>query len=263
MQLDRVRALVSGASGGIGGALIRQLVAGGASVLLAARDPLALAELSPPVADACLDTFAGDLTLADAREALAEVAAGHRVNVLVNLMGINELSLLADQPSERVETMIDTNLTAPVLLTRQLLPVLRDNAPAQVVNIGSAYGSIGHPGYAAYCAAKFGLRGFSEALRRELADTDIDVLYVAPRATDTAMNGDDARALNAALGNKEDSPAWVAERIVNAMRRGRKRTYLGWPEKLFVRVNDVFPRLVDNVLARQLETIKNHIRGTP
>ena len=71
MQLDRVRALVSGASGGIGGALIRQLVAGGASVLLAARAPLALAELSPPVADVGRDTVAGERTVADAREALA------------------------------------------------------------------------------------------------------------------------------------------------------------------------------------------------
>jgi short-subunit dehydrogenase len=57
-----------------------------------------------------------------------------------------------------------------------------------VVNVGSTYGSIGYPGYASYCATKFALRGFSEALRRELADTRVGVLYVAPRATRTSMN---------------------------------------------------------------------------
>jgi len=60
---------------------------------------------------------------------------------------------------------------------------LRSRSEAAVVNIGSTFGSIGHPGFATYCASKFGLRGFTETLRRELSDTGIQVFYIAPRAT--------------------------------------------------------------------------------
>ena len=79
------------------------------------------------------------------------------------------------------------------------------------MNVGSIMGYLGYPGHAAYCASKFALRGFSEALRRELADSPVRVLYLAPRATRTAMNGAGICALNAELGVAMDEPAAVAK----------------------------------------------------
>lgn len=93
-----------------------------------------------------------------------------------------------------------------MLLTHALLPLLQRAPEAAVVNVGSAFGALGHPGFTAYCASKFGLRGFTEALARELADGKIRVLYLAPRVTATAMNDSRVEALNTALGHVVDPP---------------------------------------------------------
>ena len=141
------------------------------------------------------------------------------------------------------------------------LPLLKQADSAMVVNVGSTYGSIGYPGYASYCATKFALRGFSEALRRELADTRVSVLYVAPRATRTSMNSAAAQALNVALKANVDDPQAVASAVVHAIAGDRRELYLGWPERFFVFLNHLLPALVDAALRRQLPVIKRHARA--
>ena len=152
-------------------------------------------------------------------------------------------------------------MTATLQLTHLLLPLLREQPRALLVNLGSTFGSIGYPGFATYCASKFALRGFSEALRRELADTHIKVLYVAPRATRTAMNSVEVVAMNDALKVSMDDPQAVAAQIVQAIMAEREELYLGWPEKLFVRLNSLLPRLVDQALRKQLPVIKRFARA--
>jgi short-subunit dehydrogenase len=130
--------------------------------------------------------------------------------------------------------------------------------------VGSAFGSIGHPGFTGYCATKFGLRGFTEALQRELADSGIQVKYFAPRATETTINSSDVVQLNQQLGNSMDSPKWVAEQLMKQLKSNELRRFLGWPERIFVRLNGVFPALVDMGLKSKLTLIelmavgKNH-----
>ena len=97
------------------------------------------------------------------------------------------------------------------------------------------------PYAAAYAASKFALRGFSEALRREMADTGVGVLYVAPRATRTSMNSAQAVALNSALKVAMDPPESVADAVLRAIELDRSELYLGWPEKFFVRLNGLLP----------------------
>ena len=143
------------------------------------------------------------------------------------------------------------------MLVHDLMPHLRDAMEPVVLNIGSTFGSIGHPGFSAYCASKFGLRGFSEALRRELADTPVRVCYLAPRATRTELNGPRVDALNSALGVQSDAPVLVAAEVLRALQEpARFRIFLGWPEKLFVFLNSLLPRLVDQALRKQLPVIK-------
>ena len=127
-----------------------------------------------------------------------------------------------------------------------------------IVNIGSIFGSIGHPGFAAYCASKFGLKGFTEALQRELHGSSIRVLYLAPRATHTDLNSMAVTALNEALGNNVDSPEQVAKALMDILASKRRQQYLGWPENLFVRLNGLFPGLVHNALVRKLHIIRHH-----
>ena len=260
MRLSDTRILLTGASGGIGQALVEGLCAEGAKLLLAGRQADALSALSRrfpgqvAVVQADLRTHEGR----DAVEAAVRRLGG--VNCLVNAAGVNQFALLERQDEDAIADLLAMNVTATMQLTRRMLPWLRQAQSALVVNVGSTFGSIGYPGFAAYCASKFAIRGFSEALRRELADSRIKVLYVAPRATHTAMNAAPVVAMNDELNVAMDPPREVAAQIIEAIRREREELYLGWPEKLFVKLNGLWPRIVDQALRKQLPTIQRFAR---
>jgi short-subunit dehydrogenase len=259
VRLEGATCLLTGATGGIGAALAERLAEAGARLVLSARNRERLERLAATLpASAVAAVVACDVTTDAGRDALADAARLHGVSCLVNVSGSNRFGLLGDVPAGELAALVDVNLTAPMLLTRALLPELQRADEALIVNVGSTFGSIGFPGYVAYCATKFGLRGFTEALARELADSSVRVLHVAPRATRTTMNSSAAVAMNAALGNAEDDPARVAQRIVGAMRKGRRQLVIGWPEGLFVRINQILPRIVDGALRKQLPLIKRH-----
>ena len=259
MQLEGSVCVLTGATGGIGMALATRLAAAGSRLILSARDEPRLATLTAGLGTkAVAGWHAGDLTAADHQEALAALAIRHDARVLINLSGANRFGLLADQSPADAASMLSTNLIAPIQLTQRLLPHFASRVEAAVVNVGSAFGSIGYPGYALYSASKFGLRGFSEALRRELAGGPVRVLYVAPRATRTSMNSAAASAMNAALGNAEDPPDLVARHIVQTILWNRPDSTIGWPERFFCRLNQTAPKLVDRAVARQLDIIRRH-----
>ncbi len=258
--------LLTGATGGIGRALARTLAEAGAQLLLVARDTVALEQLGRalPCAGAPHRWLAADLTQAGAREQVREFCADTAVSVLINNAGTSELNFLQDTLPETIERQFALNLTAPVLLTRLLLPKLLTQQSALVLNIGSAFGSIGYPGFSVYCASKFGLRGFSEALRRELADTGVGVLHVAPRATRTALNSERVVAMNQALGNAMDDPLQVARQVLQCLERDRRGTVvLGMPERLYAVINAVLPAVTDRALRKALPVIQRFARQQP
>ncbi|WP_460136200.1 SDR family oxidoreductase [Pseudomonas sp. S1_E04] len=256
MRLSDARVVLTGASGGIGLAIATALCASGAQVLAVARHraPLeALLEKYPRQ----VGWVSADLTLlADRRKVLAAAEALGGVNLLINAAGVNHFAMLEQLDDSEINGMLALNISAPICLTKLLLPTLKQAASAMVVNVGSTYGSIGYPGYATYCATKFALRGFSEALRRELADTRVGVLYVAPRATRTRMNSPAAQALNDALKSNVDDPQTVAWAVIQAIADERRDMYMGWPERFFVRLNSLLPKLVDRGLRKQLPLVR-------
>jgi short-subunit dehydrogenase len=256
MQLRDARVVLTGASGGIGLAIADVLCAAGARVLAVARHHEALAPLLSRYPDT-LCHVAADLTfLSDRRKVLAAAEGIGGINLLINAAGVNHFAMLEQLDDSDISAMLAVNISAPICLTNLLLPLLKQADNAMVVNVGSTYGSIGYPGYASYCATKFALRGFSEALRRELADTRVSVLYVAPRATRTSMNSAAAQALNSALKANVDDPQAVASAVVHAIAGDRRDLYLGWPERFFVRLNSLLPNLVDRGLRKQLPLIR-------
>ena len=261
MQIADCRALMTGASGGIGQALVARLAQGGARLLLVGRQLAALEDLVQRFPGQ-IELVCADITEASGREAV--LAAARRfggLNSLINAAGVNRFSLLEAHDEADIAALIGLNLTATVQLTHRLLPLLRQQERALLVTLGSTFGSIGYPGFSAYCASKFALRGFAEALRRELADTGIKVLYIAPRATRTPMNSAQVVAMNEALNVAMDDPLAVAEQIVQALVGERQELYLGWPEKLFVRLNSLLPRVVDQALRKQLPIIQRFARN--
>jgi short-subunit dehydrogenase len=263
MNFTDMRVLVTGATGGIGSAITEALLARGASVLSTGRDATALDDLSRRFArfGARATFVAGDLLRPDDRERLcaaALAAGGAGINVLINNAGVGQFGLFDSTDDADIERLLATNVAAPLKLTRALLPQLRRQSTSAVVNIGSVLGTIGYPGQATYSATKFALRGFSEALRRELADSTVRVVYVAPRATRTTLNPAAVDRLNAALRVATDTPAIVALAVCRALARGRKASVLGWPERFYARVNALAPSVIDRSLAASLPVIKAH-----
>lgn len=256
MRLPECRAVLTGASGGIGLALAERLCAGGAQLIAVTRQEEALSELRERYPKQ-VRVVAADLGSTSGRQAVVDAArALGGVNLLINAAGVNRFALLEQLDDQAVAELLGLNLVATIQLTRAMLPLLRQQRQALLVNVGSIYGSIGYPGYATYCASKFALRGFSEALRREMADTGVGVLYVAPRATRTPMNSAQAVALNSALKVAMDQPESVADAVLRAIELDRSELYLGWPEKFFVRLNGLLPSLVDKALRKQLPLIR-------
>ena len=258
MTLDDSTVLVTGAAGGIGSCVARRLGAAGAALLLTdfRSEPLLALASELRRAGVAADAVAADLGRAEDRALLAARAAALQVDVLVNVAGINPFGLFAEQSDAEIAQALAINAVAPILLCRALLPVLAKRGEAHIVNVGSAFGSLGYPGFSVYAASKFAVRGFTEALRRELADTAIDLHYVAPRATSTALSTDRICAMNEQLGVAMDPPESVAAAIENCLVRSRREVYLGKPERLFGLLNAVMPRIVDWALRRQLPVIK-------
>jgi short-subunit dehydrogenase len=258
MNLSDARIVLTGAAGGIGSATAARLAQAGAKLVIADLNPEPLARLASDLGPHALAAVAADVTSDAGRSALAAAARDHDVNVLVNAAGVNPFGLFAEQSPAEIAKALSINAVAPLLLCHALLPVLLERPSAHIVNVGSTFGSIGFPGFAAYSASKFAVRGFSEALRRELADTPVRVHYVAPRATKTALATDRVRAMNAELGVGMDTPQTVAAAILRALRNERGELLLGAPERVFAKLNALFPRLIDRSLRRQLGIVRRY-----
>jgi short-subunit dehydrogenase len=263
MKAAAMRALVTGASGGIGLALAQELHGRGASVLLVGRNTQALERAAQALGGRSprVGWCAADLATADGRARVVEAAShwgGSGINVLVNNAGCGDFGMLDEVDDAAIERLFAINAIAPMQLTRALLPTLCSQPAGAVLNIGSVFGSLGYPGFAAYSASKFALRGFTEALRRELADSKVGVHYFAPRATKTGMNVSAVDRMNIELKVAMDPPARVAAAACAMLEAGRTSAVFGWPEKMFVRINALLPGVVDGSLRKQLPVIRRH-----
>jgi short-subunit dehydrogenase len=248
MKPERLSVVLTGASGGIGSALAEALAEEGARVLLVGRRGAPLAALAESLgtdARERVQALAADITTATGRAAIRDIAAARGCNALVNNAALPCFGSFADVDAEQIDAVLQTNLIAPIQLTLALLPLLRAQPAARVLNIGSATGRLGVPGFAVYGAGKFGLRGFSETLRRELADTSLRVQYLGARATRTGFNDARADDFNRRTRTAVDNPAAVARAALKLLRSGRGERFLGFPESLAVRINGLVPSLLD------------------
>ena len=262
MNLENRTVLITGASGGIGASICKKLVDAGARLIAVGNETEKLQQLvrSLPGEHAWVSA---DLTAAEGVQAVAdEVDRQGGIDILINNAGVARFGFLAQQSDGDLGAQIAVNLLAPMLLTRALLPALMKSGSPSIVNMGSTFGSIGYSGFTAYCASKFGLRGFTEALRRELADTPIRIFYLAPRATRTPINDEQVVAMNQALGNKMDEPEVVADHLLSMLQSQRNFSrYIGWPEKMYVFFNNMIPQMVDKAMRKQLPVIRRFARS--
>lgn len=263
-------ALVTGGSRGIGRAVALSLGAAGAAVAVNYREQEAAARMVvDAIADAGRSAMAIAADVADSRAvthmvAETEAALGP-IDILVNNAGVNHFGRFAAMTAAEIDGLLATNVMAPMKLVHAALPDMIARRQGKIVNIGSVFGGIGFAGFAAYSAGKFALRGFSEALRRELHGSGVSVVYVAPRYTRTALNVGAVERMATALALRMDDPAAVALRIARAIREDAAECTIGLPERFFVRLNALFPRLVDSGLtkttARMLSFVSDPARS--
>ncbi|CAM3002388.1 SDR family oxidoreductase [Vibrio mytili] len=259
MQIENSRILLTGATGGIGQAIATELASRGAQLILVGRHEETLFTLKSSLPNQEVhDVLVADVTTIEGRSEINNRAKQvNKVDAIINNAGCNDFSLLSHKNSAQIEADIQLNLLAPMLLCKSALSWLKQ--PGIILNIGSTFGSIGYPGYTSYCAAKAGLHRFTEALDRELFATGIRALYLAPRATKTSLNSNSVNEMNQQLGNKMDMPQVVAEHVVTMLEKEISAKWIGWPEKLFARINQLLPSVVSSAIRKQQDTIQQYV----
>lgn len=187
-NLQGKTALVTGASGGIGGAIAKALHAQGAVVALNGRNVESLEKLAAELKDRCF-IVAGALDTAEAAEAViksAEEKMG-QVDILVNNAGLTKDGLFMRMKDEDWQTVQDVNLTAPFRLIRSAIRGMMKRRFGRVINITSVVGVTGNPGQANYCASKAGMIGMTKSMAAEVANRGITLNCIAPGFIATAM----------------------------------------------------------------------------
>lgn len=253
--ISRIRGIVTGASGGIGEAIARQLVAEGGQILLVARRGERLEAIAASLAGAAgrPRVLCGDITEEAVRRAALEQCRAEfgGLDLLVNNAGVGTLGRFAESTPERLRQVMEVNFFAPVELIRAAVPQLAAGRQPLVVNLGSILALRGIPLASEYCASKFALRGFSQSLRAELAARGIGVLVVNPGSTETEFF-DHALVPGRYPWRQPRGmpPDLVARRTVTAIRRGQHEVTIGLAGQCLACAERLVPRLLDRVMER-------------
>jgi short-subunit dehydrogenase len=259
MNLESQRILITGAGGGIGQELCAQLAERKAKLCLVDRNQDTSERMTQALKNFPVDflTVQADITRGEDRERAINkmTQAWGGIDMLINLAGIMDFARFDEEDPGIIQRILQVNVEAPLQLTRQVLPAMIERGHGRIVNVGSMFGSIAFPCFAAYSASKFAMRGFSQALRRELSGSGVGVTYIAPRAVKTPFNPPVLHRM-AELGMMHmDDPQWVAKKIVLAIEKRKDETYLGFPENMFARINALFPRIVDSAIVKQVPAL--------
>jgi short-subunit dehydrogenase len=215
MNLDGRRALVTGATGGIGKAIARALAGEGASLVLTGRQADVLEALAQETGGRAV---VSDLSQPDAAERLAADAGD--VDVLVGNAAVPGSWPFQDYTVEEIDRALTVNLRAPILLAHALLPAMIARGAGHVVFVSSLSGKAASPGSSIYSATKFGLRGFTLGLREDLADTGVGASLVFPGfISGEGMFAKSGAKLPPFVGMRP--PEAVARAVVAAIKRDR------------------------------------------
>ena len=259
-------AAVTGAASGIGEALAHALAGRGSDLVLVDRDADRLEAVAAAIRATHparkLGTYVVDLADDEATRALGAALAGEHpeITLLVNNAGVALGGRFDQVTLEEFDWVLAINFRAPVRLTHALLPTLKAHPGSHLVNLSSIFGIVAPPGQAAYAASKFAVRGFTEAVRHELAADGVGVTVVHPggirtRIAENARTGSGVDPAELEEGKKQFAkllripPETAAARIVRAIERRKPRLLIGASAKIPDAVARLLPgsywRLVD------------------
>lgn len=219
---------ITGASSGIGAALCREFAARGAQVILSGRDEQRLAAVADSLATDTL-VLPFEVTDEQAMRAATQQALEWRgVDVFFANAGISQRSPAVATEMEVYRRIIDVDLIAQIAATQALLPHMAERGSGRFVFISSIAGKVGVPMRTAYCAAKFGLIGYADALRAELSQSGVAVHVVCPGSVATDVSRNALTGAGEARGKSDKAidngipPQEAATIIVDAMAAGTR-----------------------------------------
>lgn len=250
MNWTQHTALITGAGSGIGRALANALHTRGTALILTDIDTARLdrvaEELDGGPGVQCLRLDVSDPAAITALPA----QLGAAPSLLFNNAGVAVGGDFETVSAADFDWLLSINLLGPIRMTRTLLPILRATPEAVIVNISSLFGLIAPAGQTAYCASKYGLRGFSDSLRHELAGTSVRVMTVHPGGVRTSI-ADDAR-LPAGINDAQEGrdrmnaflkmpPDEAAEAILRGVKQRKRRVLVGRDARMAALIERIFP----------------------
>lgn len=256
--MQREIVIITGASSGIGAATARLFGRQNYAVVLAARRLGKLDALAEEINAAGGEAWpvSTDVTqLADIQSLVAGTLERYgRIDLLFNNAGIGRLDWLENlDPQNDIAPQIQVNLIGLVLMSRAVLPHMIERRTGHIINMASVASWIGTPTYSIYAAGKFGVRGFTEALRREVGVLGIQVSGIYPGGVDTEFYEKTGAKRKTGLTTPPAlrlSAEQVAQAVLDLHRRPRRALIIPWPMRLAAWFNFLAPGLVDWAIRR-------------
>lgn len=261
MELKGMNAIITGAGGGIGSQISIAFAKKGVNLTLVDVRKESISQLVQECKSKGVMAagIAADITkeqgIGDVIRMTEKELGG--IDILINGAGITVFKPIKSHTERDVLNTIMLNIYAPIRLTQAVLPDMLEKGKGRIVNIGSIFGSLSFPFFGVYSASKYALRGFSEALRRELQGTGVGVTYIAPRATKTSQSKEFFEMAKRTSMNL-DAPEKVASIVVDSVEKEVSEVYIGGPERFFVFLNKFIPSVIDRGLKKKADIMAEY-----
>ena len=264
---DQPVLLVTGASSGIGAAVAELFGHQGYRVAFAARRLERLEKIADRInADGgqALAIRADLSVYEDIKNMVSTTLANfHQVDVLVNNAGFGRLKWLEElDPIRDIQAQLQINLLATILVTREILPHMIERRRGNIINMASLGGFVATPTYTIYSASKFGVRGFTEALRREVGIYGVHVSGIYPGSVKTEFKqhaGIQRKTGQTTPDSLQLEPGEVAQSVLKVVNHPRRAVILPWQMRFSVWMNILFPGIVDRIIERRFTRLERDI----
>ena len=260
MNLEQKNVWITGASSGIGEALVYSFANRGATLIISARNESALVRVrnncvSPEKVYIFPLDIANHANVFEIGKRILEKFG--RIDILINNAGVSQRSKVTETQFAVDESIINTNFLGTVAVTKSVLSEMVARRSGNIVVITSVVGKIGTPLRSSYAASKHALHGFFDSLRAEITDTNLSVLIVCPGFVRTNIS---INALTA-IGTKQNTmdeatktglrPDYVANKIIDGIKSNREEIWVaGFKEILAINLKRFFPRLFSKIIKR-------------
>lgn len=252
MQIRDKNVIVTGASSGIGRATALEMARRGAHVVLAARRADRLEEVAAECRALGVRAVAVPTDVTKAGDCRRLIDTAGEVDVLVNNAGFAIFSAVAEANPDEVREMIETNYLGAFHCTQAVLPRMLARRSGTIVNVSSITGLMGFSRMSAYCASKFALTGFTEALRDEVIGSGVRVALVCPGTTETEffVKAERGKMPGASRLMPGVEPERVARAVCDAAEDGRYRRILPALAAIYMRFKEFSPRVAHAMFRR-------------